>query len=637
MSLRQTFGRSPVLSAALAAALLLSGCASIVEDVSKHLLANDLKTIEHDHCVYEHDLALFRGCLKTRGGACEGDSTTALPHSVQHAAGQPVTPVQSGSSTTLSDSIANLPPSHPARTAYQVMSHPLTRQAADLHNHLRGHDTPAASSDDAGAQDSAGMGAQCGARPTHTMDLKLGHVKAFHEGLLASIGHSGWEALTDHCSQLLAKHKDAPDLPSLQADCRRAAFIHDYFKAYLRQGEFVGVDLSLNDEIQALDHKATAIKTGLAGIQAQIAPIQALMPASPSTALSSADAVTVANQTLTLVANIDAQARRGYQELVADDFLQLERDSREAGALANSLLRRNAAATAARLNQVLSALDSDLANLEARVGSSTDPTSATGKLAADLNAEAGKINTKLSNVVKVQSAGFISRDLTFGARLPSLELEVDPDRGRFKTDLVDVDAGNKRLTGKTDFSHLGVVTRESSGVGTGASIGAELVRIFFEAIFDAHEGLPALSQSGTQATGLTLGSDYSLPLYQDPTGHVSAADLTRIADINTGVALQTRLVIGRVISGIGPFSLNNPPLEDLLTEIITTSVRKATEKATWCWYACNLNEDVKTLEKDAATAAGDAVKKAAKDEEGKVEDWAHKKAEHAKVRLKISP
>ena len=92
-----------------------------------------------------------------------------------------------------------------------------------------------------------------------------------------------------------------------------------------------------------------------------------------------------------------------------------------------------------------------------------------------------------------------------------------------------------------------------------------------------------------------------------------------------------------MISGLGPFSLNNPPLEDLLTEIITTSVRKATEKATWCWYACNLNEDVEALEKDAETAACDAVKKEAKDAEHKVEDWAHKQAEHAKVRFKVHP
>ena len=75
--------------AALAAALCLAGCTSLAEDVSKHLLANDLKKIEHDHCVFERDLALFRGCLKTRGGACEGDATTPLPHSTQHAAGQP--------------------------------------------------------------------------------------------------------------------------------------------------------------------------------------------------------------------------------------------------------------------------------------------------------------------------------------------------------------------------------------------------------------------------------------------------------------------------------------------------------------------------------------------------------------------
>ncbi len=637
-----TFRRLLASLAALAATLLFTGCATVAEDVSKHLLANDLKTLQHDYCVFEHDLALFRGCLKHRGGTCEGSSTTALPGSSHDAAGQSVPPVQPGSGTTLSQSIAELPPNAPARTAYQVLTHPVTQQAADLHNHLSGHDsgssTASTTSDSTSSSTAsgAGQGPVCGSQPTHTTHLRLHHVKGFHENLLASIGHTGWEALVNQCDKLLAKHPNAADLHSLRADCRRAAFVRKYIAAYLRQGEFIKVDLSLSDEVADLNRHATDITNGLQAIQNQIAPIQALLPSDSTTALSTANAATVAYDTAALVSSIDAQTRRGYQILVAEDFLQLEQDSHQAAALANSLLKTNTAADAAQLGTVLSALNTDLGNLQTQI------TSTGGKLDTAINNQVTSINSKLSNVVKVQSTGFVSRDLTFGARLPTLQLTVDPDFGRFKATLTDVDTdasaadANKQLTGKSNFSNLGIVTQETSGVGTGGSIGAELVRVFFEALFDAHEGLPALSQTGTQATGLTLSDQYKLPIFHDPTGNVSATDLQHITHVNTAVALQTRLVIGRVIAGIGPFNLDNQPLEDLITEIVTTSVRKATEKATWCWYACNLDADVEQLRKDAGTAAHDAVKKAAKDAEGKAKHWAHKEVEHAKVRFKVS-
>ena len=136
-------------------------------------------------------------------------------------------------------------------------------------------------------------------------------------------------------------------------------------------------------------------------------------------------------------------------------------------------------------------------------------------------------------------------------------------------------------------------------------------------------------------TGLTLG-DYSLPLFNAPTGNVDAADVSHMTNFNDSIAASTRIISGRIISGIGPLSLNNPPLENLIVEIITTSVRKATEKASWCWYACNLDQDIEKQRKDAEKAAKDMVKRDVKDAEEKVVDPAHKKVEHVKVRFKVS-
>ena len=57
---------------ALAAALMLTGCATVAEDVRKDLLPGDFQALQEDHCLIENDLTLFRGCLKHRGGSCEG-------------------------------------------------------------------------------------------------------------------------------------------------------------------------------------------------------------------------------------------------------------------------------------------------------------------------------------------------------------------------------------------------------------------------------------------------------------------------------------------------------------------------------------------------------------------------------------
>ncbi len=129
-----------------------------------------------------------------------------------------------------------------------------------------------------------------------------------------------------------------------------------------------------------------------------------------------------------------------------------------------------------------------------------------------------------------------------------------------------------------------------------------------EAVFDAHEGLPALAPVGQplRATGLTLG-DYSLPLFTSPTGNVNAADLSRMTNFNDSTAASTRIITGRIISGIGPLSLNNPPLEDLIAEIITTSVGKAAEEASWCWYACDLDVQLKALESETGKTVTDAA------------------------------
>ena len=68
-----------------------------------------------------------------------------------------------------------------------------------------------------------------------------------------------------------------------------------------------------------------------------------------------------------------------------------------------------------------------------------------------------------------------------------------------------------------------------------------------------------------------------------------------------------------------------------IVEIFTTSVREATAKATWCWYACNLDVELKKLEADARTAAKGETKQV----ETAVKAKAREQVEHVKVRFRF--
>lgn len=508
-----------LLACALLTVPLITGCSQLAEDIATHLEARDVKAYESEFTIFEADLALFRTCLKKRGGSCEGSAATALPHTSGEGTGQgasarSVLAAAPGSSQILAKAVGQLGPSHPAATAYTLLTHPVVQQAADLHGHLRGHNP----SGTAGTSVENGKGVHGGPQSTVTMDVKFTHLDSFHTGLLSSIGNNGWEALGDHCTSLVAKHKGDH---RLAAECRRVAFIRGYLEAYLRKGQFITVEVGLDGALQVIDRDGKKLT---------------------------------------------------------------------------------------KLDQGFSEIDTDLVH--------------------EINKALGAADHALSNVFRVTNVGFVSRDNTFRARLPSIEVTFDPTARRMWT-VTDTDTG-QILTTHSQLADLGVA-QDTSGVGTGANLGAELARVFFEALFDAHEGLPAVAPiGGVEATGLRLGP-HSLPLFRSPMGHVDSQDFTKMTRLNDQVGLQARLIAGRIISGFGPLNLNNPPLENLFAEIIATSVRKAAAKATWCWYSCNLNTDLHALETDAKTALDDK----AKAEEKNVKTWSRNEAEHVKLRFRI--
>lgn len=173
-------------------------------------------------------------------------------------------------------------------------------------------------------------------------------------------------------------------------------------------------------------------------------------------------------------------------------------------------------------------------------------------------------------ILQAKPTGYISRDAS-----------TTSSRNQFPTFGVTFDP----------LAHHLVTVTGPQGKADYTQIGNDLLRIVLEAVFDHHEALPVTANS--------TAASLEPPLPIMPIGNISAADIARMAELNTRASSAAGVVVNRLVEGIGPLSLNNEAIEDLITTTVTTSVYKAVEKVTWCWYACNLDSDVHTLAEDA--------------------------------------
>ncbi len=242
--------------------------------------------------------------------------------------------------------------------------------------------------------------------------------------------------------------------------------------------------------------------------------------------------------------------------------------------------------------------------------SGPDGVSALSAAATDCSALANAIHGAMASAsgqpqtfLKVSQTGFVSREGSFAAKVPSIGVDVDP----LAPHLVTFEMSPAKPDGKFDWTALGT----------------DLIRVVLEAIFDAHEGLPAVPN----ATASISDSEHEAllqPMSADMTAHLEAMTKT-----NSTAEITTAVLVDRVVKGIGPLSLNNKALEDMITTLITASVRKVVEKASWCWHACGLDQDVRTLAKDASEGIKAEAKKLEKDLER------HAKAAAKRVCLRI--
>lgn len=486
--------------AILATSASLMGCTGLAEHIATHLVDNSIKR-QQLLTIIEGDVALFRHCLKERGGACKGNAQTVLP---QSASTSSVTPVKPGLSSVSTELVKKLPTEDPSRKAAAAINHPVLATVSQLHNQLRGLETTPSST----VSISATHTKSGATHSTVKMNLSLGKSRDFMDLVHQSTAAGGWSALANKTSEAVARAPiGSAEHQRLTVDHRRATFIDHYIKAYFKNGHFVAVDFKI-DASQAQSDLAAKLK--------EISPQACVILGATS---STASTPSTANPCQNL-------AKKIYDLLRGSD----------------------------------SSIDSQL--------------------------------------FKISQTGFVSRDASFSAQFPTFEIDIDP-LARHLLTLTTTQDG--KTVSKMNFT----------------TIGTQLVRVVLEAVFDAHEGLPAVQNS----TARTLGDD-SLPLFDPATGHVSADDFTAMTRTNNRVEAATGAIVDRLIKGIGPFSLNNEALEDLFVVLVTTSVRKAVEKASWCWYACNLDVDAKA----ARTAIASDVKKVV-----------HKELDQVKLALQISP
>ncbi len=215
-------------------------------------------------------------------------------------------------------------------------------------------------------------------------------------------------------------------------------------------------------------------------------------------------------------------------------------------------------------------------------------------------------------LLRARPVGFAPRDGGARVQFPEIDVDLDPIRRPVLSLTYGGPAGSDRFDSAFWLP-----------------VGTELMRVILEAVFDAHEGLPAASGD---ATGLRVPA-YPLEDLADLTDAANLQQhLDKMRQVNQGVAAGVGVVLDRLIRGIGPFSLNNEALEQLIVTVVTTSVQKAMEKATWCYYACDLNTAIEAAEKDLEKAAEAGARKLG----GHLASYAHEATEKVRLHLEIA-
>ena len=114
------------------------------------------------------------------------------------------------------------------------------------------------------------------------------------------------------------------------------------------------------------------------------------------------------------------------------------------------------------------------------------------------------------------------------------------------------------------------------------SVGADLIRVYLEAVGDTWARLPGVPQATGVTTRLlrSYGTDAAVKEQLDETQFMKVNSLASRAE--TAAAAGT----GQLIRGLGWVSLNNESLAKIIETAAGVAVRKGSEKVAWCIEAC---------------------------------------------------
>lgn len=111
-------------------------------------------------------------------------------------------------------------------------------------------------------------------------------------------------------------------------------------------------------------------------------------------------------------------------------------------------------------------------------------------------------------------------------------------------------------------------------------VGADLVRVALNALFDSNEQVPGVSGSTGVEKGLL--DDFT---NVDP-DLVNADEFAKIEQRSAQVEAATGAGVGKLIRGASFLSLNNEALATFIETALAVTARKQAEKVFWCYYAC---------------------------------------------------
>lgn len=113
-------------------------------------------------------------------------------------------------------------------------------------------------------------------------------------------------------------------------------------------------------------------------------------------------------------------------------------------------------------------------------------------------------------------------------------------------------------------------------------VGAEITKVYIEAIGDATIGLPADPRSTACKEQKALKS----ACFTEKDGELTSEEFSAVAENSDKVDALVSNAAGKVIRGGWLASLNNEALASIIETAIGTAAKKATEKIGYCTYSC---------------------------------------------------